>query len=114
VHCEVLSKHETGLTESRQAVMQILKAGVFYFALVFGNGFVLGVIRQLWIVPRFGIRTGELIEAPIMLVVTILAARFVARGFEMPPRPSKRLPSVLLRLASCLSWNSRSYFRSGV
>lgn len=34
--------------------MQILKAGVVYFALVVGAGFVLGTIRVLWIAPRFG------------------------------------------------------------
>jgi len=28
--------------------MQILKAGILYFALVFGAGFVLGSIRILW------------------------------------------------------------------
>jgi len=35
--------------------MQILKAGVLYFALVFGAGFVLGAIRILWIVPRLAV-----------------------------------------------------------
>jgi hypothetical protein len=36
----------------RQRVMQVVKAGVVYFALVFGAGFVLGTIRTLWVVPR--------------------------------------------------------------
>jgi hypothetical protein len=49
--------------------MQILKAGVLYFALVFGTGFVLGPIRILWVVPRFGARIAELMEAPIMIVI---------------------------------------------
>ena len=40
--------------------MQILKAGVLYFALVFGAGFVLGTIRILWVVPSFGTRMAEL------------------------------------------------------
>jgi hypothetical protein len=31
--------------------MPILKAGLLYFVLVFGAGFVLGTIRTLWIVP---------------------------------------------------------------
>ena len=59
--------------------MQILKAGALYFALVFGAGFVLGAIRILWIVPRFGTRIAELMETPIMFVVTILAARWIVR-----------------------------------
>ena len=70
--------------------MRILKAGVLYFALVFGAGFVLGPIRILWIVPRFGTRMAELMEAPIMLLVTILAARWIVRRFALPPSPSSR------------------------
>jgi len=50
--------------------MQILKAGALYFALLFGAGSVLGSIRILWVVPRFGTRIAELMEAPIMFVVT--------------------------------------------
>ncbi|HUL21349.1 MAG TPA: hypothetical protein VLZ10_07830 [Thermodesulfobacteriota bacterium] len=71
--------------------MRILKAGVFYFALVFGTGFVLGPIRILWAVPRFGIRTAELMEAPIMFIVTILTARWIVQRFALPSRVSVRL-----------------------
>ena len=71
--------------------MQILKAGVFYFALVFGAGFILGPIRILWVVPRWGTRTAELMETPIMLAVTIIAARWGVRRFALPPAPSARL-----------------------
>jgi hypothetical protein len=55
--------------------MQMLKASVLYFTLVFGAGFLLGPIRILWIVPRLGVRTAELLEAPIMLAITIATAR---------------------------------------
>ncbi len=71
--------------------MQILKSGVLYFALVFGAGFVLGVPRIMWVVPRFGARIAELMETPIMLVVTILAARWTVRRLAVPPKPSSRL-----------------------
>ncbi len=71
--------------------MQILKAGVLYFALVFGAGFVLGPIRILWVVPRFGTRMAELMETPIMLVVTIVAARWIVRRLAVPSAPSSRL-----------------------
>ena len=57
--------------------MQILKAGALYFALVFGAGFVLGTIRTLWVAPRVGMRIAELMETPNMLVVIIVAARWI-------------------------------------
>jgi len=72
-------------------VMEILKAGVLYFALVFGAGFVLGPIRILWVVPRFGTRMAELMETPIMFVVTIVAARWIVRRLAVPSTPSSRL-----------------------
>lgn len=36
--------------KSEESVMQVLKAGVLYFALVFGAGFALGPVRILWVV----------------------------------------------------------------
>jgi hypothetical protein len=71
--------------------MQVLKAGVLYFALVFGAGFVLGPIRILWVVPRFGTRMAELMETPIMFVVTLVAARWIVRRLALPPRAASRL-----------------------
>jgi hypothetical protein len=71
--------------------MQILKAGVLYFVLVFGAGFVLGPIRILGAVPRFGTRMAELMETPIMFVVTIVAARWIVRRLTLPSTTSIRL-----------------------
>jgi hypothetical protein len=70
---------------------ETLKAGVLYFALVFAAGFVLGTFRTLWAVPRLGVRTAELMEAPIMLGVSILAARWVVRRVSIPPLWPRRL-----------------------
>jgi hypothetical protein len=64
---------------------------VLYFVLVFGTGFVLGTIRTLWVVPRLGTRMAELMETPIMFVVTILAARWIALLLALPPTRSPRL-----------------------
>jgi hypothetical protein len=72
-------------------LVRIVKAALLYFALVFGAGFVLGPIRILWVVPRFGTRMAELMEAPIMLAVTIIAARWIVRRLALPPIPSVRL-----------------------
>jgi len=73
------------------AVKQTAKAGVLYFMLVFSAGFVLGTIRTLWVVPKLGVRTAELIEAPLMFGLSILAARWVVRRLRLPPDYSKRL-----------------------
>lgn len=71
--------------------MQVVKAGALYFALVFGVGFVLGAIRTLWVVPRVGARTAELMEMPIMLAVTIVAARCTVVWLSVPMMWSARL-----------------------
>jgi hypothetical protein len=71
--------------------MQILKAGALYFALVFGAGFVFGTVRTLWVVPRVGTRTAELMETPLMLAVTIVAARWIVLHFFVSSVPSARL-----------------------
>ena len=82
--------------------MQILKAGVLYFALAFGAGFVLGPIRILWLVPRFGMRMAELMEMPIMFVVIIVAARWIVRRLAVPSAPLSRLGMGCLALALVL------------
>jgi len=76
---------------------EILKAGSLYFALIFGAGFVLGPIRILLIVPRVGERVAELMEAPLMLIIVIIAARWVVHRFRVPL--TDRLPIGLLALA---------------
>jgi hypothetical protein len=59
--------------------MQVLKAGVLYFFLVFAAGFILGPMRILWLVPHVGTRAAELLEMPVMLAVMICAARWIVR-----------------------------------
>jgi hypothetical protein len=65
--------------------MPILRAGAAYFALTFAAGWVLGPIRELWVIPRLGRTVGLVLEAPLMLVVSFLAARWVVRRFAVPP-----------------------------
>ncbi len=71
--------------------MHTIEAAVFYFALVFGAGFVLGTVRTLWLVPRVGTRAAELAEAPIMLVITVLASRWMVQHLAVPAAASARL-----------------------
>lgn len=71
--------------------MQTLKDAVLYFALVFGAGFVLGIFRTLFVAPKIGVRKAELLEAPVMLIVTIFTARWIISTLAVPVVVSARI-----------------------
>jgi hypothetical protein len=71
--------------------MRAAKAGLIYFLLVFALGWILGPIRELWAVPRFGRLAATLSEAAIMLIAMIVAARWVIRRFHV----SRTLPATI-------------------
>lgn len=80
-----------------------IKAGLAYFALVFGAGFVLGALRVSILVPRFGERISELSEMPLMFAVIVITARFVMRRFAVPFSIAARLGAGLLALGLLLA-----------
>ena len=67
------------------------KAGALYFALVFAAGFILGTIRMVCVVPRLGTRWAEVLEAPFMVLISFLAARWVVRRLSLPSFPRLRI-----------------------
>jgi hypothetical protein len=83
-------------------VREILRSGALYFTLVFGAGFVVGFARVLWLVPRVGERAAELLEAPLMFVVIIVAARWVVRKRALLPGAPIRLGVGLVALGLML------------
>jgi hypothetical protein len=76
-----------------------IKASFLYFAIVIGTGFVLGVVRVPYLVPRIGERYAELSEMPIMLVVIVMAARYVVKRFDLSARVAIGLQVGVLALA---------------
>jgi hypothetical protein len=80
-------------------VSKTIQAGLAYFAIVLGTGFVLGVIRVPFVVPRIGERWAELAEMPIMATVIYLAAGYVLRRFPDIGTPSRSLMTGALALA---------------
>jgi hypothetical protein len=95
-----------GRTGWPHTVMQIMNAGVLYFALVFGAGFVLGPMRVFWVAPHLGERTAELVEMPIMLGVMMVAARWIVRQLAVPSTWSSRLgmSGIALSLLLAAEW----------
>lgn len=70
---------------------RVLRASLVYFALTFGAGFALGPLRIFFLVPRVGARTAELIEMPLMIGISWLAARWVTGKLSVPPGRGPRL-----------------------
>jgi hypothetical protein len=86
--------------------MHTLRAGTLYFALAFAVGWVLGPIRELLVIPPFGRMAGYLFEVPLMLIVMVLAARWVVRRFvvlEFSPRMAVGLVALGLLLIAEVS-----------
>jgi hypothetical protein len=61
----------------------ILRAAAAYWAAVFALGFVLGTIRVMWLIPLVGLTPATLIELPLILTGSWLAAGWVLRRFRI-------------------------------
>lgn len=83
--------------------MRELRGGLAYYVLVFGAGFVLGTIRVTMVVPRLGVRAAELLEMPLMLAVTVFAARLINRRFLDGLQFGARLRAGLFALSLLLA-----------
>jgi hypothetical protein len=77
----------------------IIKAALAYFVIVFGLGFALGTVRVLLIVPRIGETAAVLLELPVMLAASWVAAGWCVRRFALPARVPARLAMGLLAFA---------------
>lgn len=76
-----------------------IQAGLAYFAIVLGTGFVLGTFRVPFLVPRIGERWAELAEMPIMAIVIYWGAGFILRRFPVIRTPGRSLTAGILALA---------------
>jgi hypothetical protein len=63
--------------------MRIASAAIVYWAMVFALGFVLGTVRVLWIIPLVGLMPATLLELPIILGGSWLAAGWLLRRFSL-------------------------------
>ena len=80
-------------------MIKTIRAGFAYFAIVLGTGFLLGLLRVPFIVPRIGERWAELAEMPIMAVTIFCAAGYILRRFPEVHRSGRCLVVGFLALA---------------
>ena len=73
-------------------------AGCDYFAVVFAVGFVLGMLRTVWVAGWVGETTAELFEAPLMVAASYFAARRLVTLRCVPYTPRDRIGMGLLAL----------------
>jgi hypothetical protein len=81
---------------------RIVAAAALYFAIVFAAGFVFGPIRVLWLEPKVGAALAVLIEAPFLLGVMALAARWVPKKLDASNEVMPMLAMGLLALVFVL------------
>ena len=57
-------------------MIQLLKYSLAYFVIVVSFGFIFGVIRVMLVAPYLGEQLAEILEAPLMIMVSYLTARY--------------------------------------
>lgn len=80
----------------------ILRAALAYFGVVFGVGFLLGLLRVPLLVPRIGERWAEILEMPFMLVAIGLSARWMVAKFGFRGRGGAALWTGIIAAAILL------------
>lgn len=84
-------------------MLKTFRPGFLYFALVLGTGFLLGMVRVPFLVPRIGERWAELAEMPIMAIVIYLSAGYILRRYPEVCSHGKSLAVGLLALVLSVS-----------
>ena len=75
-----------------------IKGALLYFGAVFGAGFLIGIVRVLWLVPKVGARFAELLELPLMVLVSFATARWIVRRMRKPYSKNERVALGILAL----------------
>ncbi len=83
-------------------VMDVLKAAIAYWGMVFGCGFVLGTVRTLWLLPLVGSRSAELLEMPLMGTAIALSSRWIVHRFPQLDTAAKQVAVGLVALGLML------------
>ncbi len=70
--------------------IRAIGAGIEYAIAVFTAGFAFGTVRVILLVPRFGATISVLLEAPVILAVSWVLSKAIARRFDVRSDPFDR------------------------
>ena len=68
-----------------------IRAGGFYFLVVFGVGFLMGPVREFVFLPNLGPAGAVLAETPVLIAAMIIGARWIINRYRLPARIPARL-----------------------
>ncbi len=71
--------YQTVYNLSEKVMKRILKHSLLYFGIVFSFGFIFGALRVFYVVPYIGETWAEIVEAPLMILVSYFASLFIVR-----------------------------------
>lgn len=78
-------------TRNQKRMFSVVAAGVAYFAIIFGAGFLLGMVRIFFLMPRIGETVAVIVELPVMLMLSWVIAGWLIARFDIAPRLTPRL-----------------------
>lgn len=76
--------------------------GLRYYAIVFGLAFAAGIVRTVFVAPRFGATAAVLLEVPIIVAVSWIVARRLlsSLSYTLPQRAVIGATAFMLIMAS--------------
>lgn len=90
-------------------MMRSIRAGVWYFVIMFAIGWLIGPVRVLFVEPAFGETAALVIEAPVMLAAMVYAVLWLTARMRIPSALLARVLMGLTALAILLAAETASF-----
>ena len=83
---------------------RVLMAALVYWGAVFAAAFLIGAVRTLWLAPRIGALAAVAMEVPVVLAISLFAARAAVRHWRLGPGPAGAMGAAAFALLMAAEW----------
>lgn len=83
---------------------RVLMAALVYWGGVFAAAFVIGAGRTLWLAPRIGALAAVAMEVPVVLAISLFAARAAVQHWRLGPRSAGAMGAAAFVLLMASEW----------